>query len=105
MRSPDRAIVLPDRLSPDGKHVAFVYEDGDRHGALIVDGERKRAMDPLEGPCAAALDSAAGNYVSVLSARYLSDGSLLVVARDRDGFTVDLDGKRLASYPNTEREG
>ncbi len=92
-------------FSPDGKHVAFVYEDADRNGAVMVDGERLRPIDALDGPCAAALDSATGSYVSVLSARYVTDGRLLVVGRDRDEFTVDLDGERLASYPNTEREG
>ena len=114
----ERAIVLVDgsefgrsasasfpSFSPDRKHVAFVYEDDDHGGAVIVDGKRQRPIGSVEGVCGPSVNSATSGYFSILSARYVSDGRLLVVARDRDGFTVDLGDERLASYPRSAREG
>ena len=92
-------------FSPDGKHVAFVHEDEDGRGAVVVDGEVRHEIAPVEGTCATAVMSTARTLHSVLTARWLPDGKLLALGRDRDGFSVYLDDERVASYPTTQHEG
>lgn len=95
----------PPSFSPDGKHVAFVFEDGRGCGAVFVDGVRRRTIAPLEGPCAPSAVTDNGTAFSILSTHYLPNGKLLALVRDRDGFTLYLDDDRLAAYPTTAFEG
>ena len=93
------------QFSADGKHAAYLYEDADGRGAVLVDGVRRWPIAALEGPCAPSAVTDNGTVFSLLSTRYLTNGKLLALVRHADGFTLYLDDERLASYPTTALEG
>jgi hypothetical protein len=95
-RGPD--LGLP-AFSADGRHMAYLATTDQRR--LIVDGVASRTFETPAAPCGVA--AVAGAPRPDLPLRhvvsYLADDRLLVVTRDADGWRVERDGERLASYP------
>lgn len=85
-------------FSRDG-HAAYLATDGDTT-ALFVDGTTLRTFPPPTAPCAASAYAHATRPDLPLRhvVRWLSDGGLLVLTRDADGWGVYRDGTRLAAY-------
>jgi hypothetical protein len=87
-------------FSPDGRHLAYLAaaESGVR---LLVDGTERAAYPAPAAPCAAAKDvgsARAPNFWPQFQTKYLSDGSLLVMTQDPDGWGIYRDRSRVASY-------
>jgi hypothetical protein len=90
-------------FSPRGGHLAYLKQDDDGIVKLVVDGQTQRAF---EAPAVAASPpvksaSVGPNLTPQYQVAYLSDGRLLIVATDRDGWVVFRDATRLASYPRS----
>mgnify|MGYP005836506797 CR=1 FL=1 len=87
-------------ISSDGRHVAFVGERADGSHVLVVDGKEERVFErpPADkaSPPVRMSDRAPGLGQFKLS--YLSDGSLVVLAYDADGWALYRNGTRLASF-------
>jgi hypothetical protein len=90
-------------FSPDGAHLAYLIQDDAGQVKLLVDGRELRAFEPPETPVSAPLqaDTVGPNLPPRYQSKYLSDGSLLTVATDRDGWAIFRGRTRLASYPRT----
>jgi len=90
-------------FSSDGKHLAYLAERDDTRIALMVDGVEQRVYEDADNPCTlvSKVSDVGPNLPPQFSVDYLSDGSLLVVTEDRDGWAVFRDGTRLASYPGS----
>ena len=90
-------------FSPDGKHLAYLVERPDGKVALVVDGVEHEPYKDADNSCTlvAKTSEVGPNLPPQFSVAYLSDGSLLVVAQDRDGWAVFRDRTRLASYPGS----
>ncbi len=85
-------------FSADAQHVAYLTAT-DGRATLFVDGNERRSFDPpTEGCGAAALRSATHPDLDRHLVRFLADGSVLVATRDRDGWGVYVDERRIASY-------
>ncbi|MGH7788448.1 MAG: TolB family protein [Candidatus Binatia bacterium] len=90
---------MPD-FSPDGAHLAYLIERDDGKIALVVDGQEQRvfaapgvrASPPIKN------ETTGPNLIRQYDARYLSDGSLFVIATDEDGWAVFHGDQRLGSY-------
>lgn len=87
-------------ISPDGKHVAYVAVTAEGQHSLIVDGKVAREFPVPSVEYIPALKQAKPrqNLEPETTARYLSDGSLLVVALADDGWTVFHGDEVWASY-------
>lgn len=96
-RAPD--VSLP-YFSGDGAHVAFLRSDGSQGLTLVVDGADRRTFPPPENACSVPLARPPGapTLSPRVDARYLSDGRLLVVAQDPEGWAVFRGDERIASY-------
>ncbi len=81
-------------------HVAYLADDDGRL-VLLVDGAERQTFSAPTAPCAVKSAQAAGSPQLPRHhiVRYLADGSLLIVARDADGWGVYHDETRWASYP------
>ena len=90
-------------FSPDGKHLAYLVQRSDGRVALVVDGTEQEPYEDAENPCTlvAKTSDVGPNLPPQFSVNYLSDGSLLVLTQDRDGWAVFRDRTRLASYPGS----
>ncbi len=101
-RYPDASLPA---LSPDGGHVAYLVATDDGATKLVVDGTERTTYAAPDPPCAArAKPRAKGHnpeYWPQFQVRYLSDGRLLVMTRDRDGWAVYRDGTRLGTYESS----
>jgi hypothetical protein len=100
--SPERApdVSVPS-FSADGRHVAYLEADAHRALTLVVDGERRTTYPAPKNPCSVPLrppPGAAGLSPRV-DARYLADGTMVVVAQDREGWAIFRNAERIASYP------
>ncbi len=87
-------------VSPDGKHVAYVAVNAEGRQSLIVDGKVAREFPVPSVEYLPALKQAkhGPNLEPETTARYLSDGSLLVVALADNGWTVFHGDEVWASY-------
>ena len=87
-------------FSPDGRHVAQLGA-AEKRVTLYVDGVPQQGFEAPSAPCAEAAAAAARHPDLPMRHRvqYLSDGALLVLTRDADGWGIYRDGARLASYP------
>jgi hypothetical protein len=91
-------------LSPDGTHVAWIAlepADGDAtQMRLLVDGAVRRAADVTPGPCISPMAPAGEGARLPAEARvfYLSDGRLVALMRDGDGWVVVRDDTPLARF-------
>lgn len=93
-RYPDAS---PATWSPDGTHVAYLARGVAGDVALLVDDSVRRTFAPPAGTAGTLLATApAATTQSVV--RYLSDGNLFVLARDRDDWVALKNDTRLASY-------
>jgi hypothetical protein len=94
-----RDMTLP-ATSNDGRHVAHLVKGDDGRVTLIVDGKSGQVFDPPTTECGAAAFNAAPSPDLPLRhiVKYLSDGSLLIVTRDPEGWGVYVDGRKLAGY-------
>lgn len=95
-RHPDASIPT---FSPSGGHLAYLAatESGSR---LIVDGTERATYPRPSAPCAAARKGGpkAPGLWPQFQTKYLSDGSLLVMTQDEDGWGIYRDAKRIAAY-------
>lgn len=84
-------------LSHDGQHVAFLTEDEEGRVKLWVDGSEWRAFEP---PPVAGAPTSVGNVnlMTRSAVAYFGDGSLLILARDGERWSVFRDETRLANY-------
>lgn len=89
-------------FSAAGGHVAFLTAT-DRRATLVVDGRPGRTFGPPTVSCGTTALASTRNPDLPLRhlAKYLSDGSLLLVTRDADGWGVYVDERRIASYPRS----
>jgi len=89
-------------FSADGRHLAYLAADDEGKVKLVVDGKERDPYETPETSCLPASAAANDGWTlrRLLGARYLSDGSLVTVAHDRQGWAVWRDTRRLASYPN-----
>jgi hypothetical protein len=87
-------------VSPDGKHVAYLAATAEGRQSLIVDGKVAKEFPAPSVEFLPALKEArhGPNLEPEATARYLADGSLLVVALAENGWTVLHDDQVLASY-------
>lgn len=85
-------------VSDDDARAAVVVQQPDASLALVVDGAERRRYPSGRTPCGMppAPASELGRHVQL---RYLSDGRLVQVAPDGDGWAVFRDDERLATYP------
>jgi hypothetical protein len=84
--------VTPPDFSPDGTHVAWLAREASGRVLVVVDGAVVRSFDapPPAGD--------APPFEKLAAARYLSDGRLLTLAPEGDGWSVYRDGERLVAY-------
>lgn len=96
-RFPDMALPA---FSPDGAHLAVLVEAGEGRMALRVDGVEQRVFDAPAVPVSpmARNEPVGPNLLHHYAVRYLTDGSLLLLTTDRDGWSVWHGDRRLASY-------
>jgi hypothetical protein len=96
-RYPDAS--LPS-FSPRGE-LAYLVETEGGSMKLLVDGAERASYEKPETQCAIATkrQPVGPNLMPQFRTAYLSDGSLLVFAQERDGWVVYRDDTRLASYP------
>jgi len=88
-------------LAPDGAHVAYVATTAEGRQSLIVDGKVAREFPPPSIEYMPALKEArhGPNLEPEATARYLADGSLVVVALADGGWTVFHDDEVWSAYP------
>jgi hypothetical protein len=91
-----QAVSVP-AFSADGKHVAYIYREGPGRTALVVDGTKRSVYEATPGGCG-VVDESGSRLDPNFVVRYLADGRLLVVTQEQVGWTVTLDGERLATY-------
>lgn len=93
-------------FSADDRYVAYLAARDDGRVALVVDGIERHLYEAPAAPCARAAWQAASrpDLVAHHPLRFLSDGSLVVVTRDAEGWGVYRDEERLASYPLSETD-
>lgn len=91
-------------LSPDGAHVAWIAleptEGEQTQMRLLVDGAVRRAADVTSGPCIPPVRPMTEGAQLPAEARvaYLTDGRLVALMRDGDGWAVVRDGQPLAHF-------
>jgi hypothetical protein len=88
-------------ISPDGAHVAYLASTADGKRSLIVDGAVAKELPTPSADYMPALKEGRDgpSLEPEMTARYLSDGSLVVVALADDGWTVFHDDEVWATYP------
>jgi hypothetical protein len=87
-------------FNPDGKHLAWLALDSQEKMFLIIDG---KVSSPFEKPkvrCSFIFRPVipGPNLLMQSSAQYMSDGQLVTLARDANGWTVSKAGKTVSSY-------
>jgi hypothetical protein len=84
-------------FSPDGKHLAYLVDDG--QVKLIVDGgEQRRFAHPADAPPEITQADSSTGLTQQFRVAYLSDGTLMAVAPGGSGWVVYRDRQELASY-------
>ena len=87
-------------FSRDGAHLAFLADVGGGRVALMVDGVEQRVFAAPVGPATPIRRAIPGpNLVRQFAIGYLSDGQLLLLTTDRNGWSIYRGEHRLASYP------
>ncbi|HJQ82446.1 MAG TPA: hypothetical protein VKA21_00105 [Candidatus Binatia bacterium] len=96
-RYPDASVPA---FSPDGRHLAYLVASADAKIKLIVDGAERTEWPVPASECAARRkpEPRGPNMWPQFRVRYLTDGSLVVMTQDADGWGVYRDGVRIASY-------
>lgn len=94
----------PPAFSPDGSHVAWLAQTDDGRITVVVDGV---AREPFAKPAGKVSPGVTLKNVGPTLApqhvlRWLADGTLLVLAPDRDGWTLSRDGAVLGVWPHVE---
>jgi hypothetical protein len=94
----------PPAFSKDGKHVAWLAQTDDGRITVVVDGVAREPFAKPEGKVSpgATLKNVGPTLQPQHVLRWLSDGTLLVLAPDRDGWTLSKDGKVLGVWPHVE---
>jgi hypothetical protein len=87
-------------FNDDGTHVAWLVQRDDDRVVLMVDDHETRVFPTPEGHVSPAVKAkpVGPNLAPQFSVRYLTDGSLIVVAQDAEGWAVFRDDVRLGSY-------
>jgi hypothetical protein len=87
-------------LSHDNAHVAYLVEDESGRIKLLVDGRERRVFEPPRAGGTPGVEPGSGhaNFMTRSGVTYLSDGSLLVLTRDGERWSVFRDEARLATY-------
>lgn len=87
-------------FSADGARVAWIAETSPGRTALVVDGVEQATMpEPAVPTSPLVRPSKIGpNLWPQLAVRWLPHGPILLLAQDRDGWSVSRDGERLGSY-------
>lgn len=91
-------------LSHDGRHLAYVVADAAPDGAtrrrLLVDGEERRVFTGVAARCVAPVQVAGEGPMLPLHERvlYLSDGTLVALVRDGEGWVLERAGQPVATY-------
>jgi len=87
-------------FSSDGKNVAWLALDADEKMSLIVDGKVSTAFEKPRVNCSFIMAAAirGPNMHMQSSAQYMSDGELVTLARDANGWTVYKADKAISSY-------
>jgi len=96
-RYPDASVPS---FSPDGQHVAYLVAVDEGGTKLIVDGAERASYPAPDAPCAgrAQPQPKGPNFWPQFQVKYLSDGTLVVLTQDADGWGIYRDGTRIASY-------
>lgn len=86
-------------FSADGRHLAYLV-GADDATKLVVDGTERASYVKPTSPCAAPKTPfpRGPNFWPQFQVRYQSDGRLLVMTQDEDGWGIYRDGTRVASY-------
>lgn len=87
-------------LSNDGHHVAYLTTDAGGTLSVILDGQTQRQFERPSEACFGLIPPQDDGPWLLRQAhvRFLSDGRLLTVLYDQDGWAVYRDNERLASY-------
>ncbi|GIW45237.1 MAG: hypothetical protein KatS3mg077_2519 [Candidatus Binatia bacterium] len=87
-------------LSADGAHVAFVAERDDGQHVLVIDGQERRLLEapPKEKASPAMRLSSRPPGLRQFRVTYLTDGSLMALIYDADGWAVYRNDQRIASF-------
>jgi hypothetical protein len=96
-RYPDASVPA---FSTDDRHLAYLVAAEDGGTRLIVDGSERATYPKASMGCAARKkpEPAGPNFWPQFQVKYLSDGSLLVMTQDADGWGIYREGTRVASY-------
>jgi hypothetical protein len=96
-RYPDASAV---EFDPSGKHYALIVKNAQSKIALVVDGKEQTVYEePTEDTSTLIQLAVVGpNLPLLFKARYLSDGQLVVLTREKNGWTVFKGDTPLASY-------
>ncbi len=87
-------------FSPDEQHFAFLIEDDAGAIKLVVDGAVRRTFAKPEVRASAAIKTSnvEPDMPKQFSVHYQSDGTLLILTLDREGWTLYRDDVRLGAY-------
>lgn len=89
-------------FSPDGEHLAYLIRDDSSEISLVIDGD---VQTTYEEPQVASSDPfrayiSGPNLPPLFSVTYLTDGSLLILTQDQNGWTVYKNDQPISSYPH-----
>jgi hypothetical protein len=87
-------------FSLDGKHLAFLSKDDTSRISLIVDGQKRTTYAAPAVKCSYAMTASVigPNLPPLFSVEYMSDGTLLILTQDQNGWTLYRDDKPVSSY-------
>ncbi len=101
-RYPDASLPA---FSHDGKHLAYLVAGDDGAAKLLVDGAERATYGLPESGCSARtkprVKGKNPEFWPQFQVRYLSDDSLLVMTRDREGWGIYRDATRIASFESS----
>jgi hypothetical protein len=94
----------PPAFSLDDAHVAWLAQTDDGRITVVVDGVAREPFAKPEGKTSpgVTLMNVGPTLAPQHVLRWLSDGTLLVLAPDRGGWTLSRDGKVLGAWPHVE---
>lgn len=87
-------------FSPDSKHLAYLAEDDTNDISLFVDGKKEKSYSKPEVKCSFVFNAyMIGPNMNILfSCKYLSDGRLLILTQDKNGWVVYKNSEVLETY-------
>ncbi|MCW5889473.1 MAG: hypothetical protein KIT14_02870 [bacterium] len=94
----------PPAFSPDGRHVAWLAQIDDGRIAVVVDGVAREPFAKPEGRVSPGMTfkNVGPTLAPQHVLRWLADGTLLLLAPDRDGWTLSRDGTVLGVWRHVE---